>query len=168
MNRVLIIYGAAPCTEADYAEAMKLAGVADLAGVGLDTSEVPLPFDWIVTLHPVEAQEIKARRAKAGLGEIIIVAHEKQNWKVDILEPYVPPTGSSALLGVGYGMRLGYKKIILCGCPLTGKNAGGYEYSRLRAGWEAQKDGIDGIVKSMSGWTKDFLGEPTKEWLDEG
>ena len=168
MNRVLIIYGAAPCVDEDYTAAIKLAGVADVVGVGLDTSEVRLPFDWIVTLHPVEAQEIKERRAAAGLGEIIIVAHEKQNWEVDVLEPYTPPTGSSALLGVNYGIRLGYRKIILCGCPLTGKNAGGYEYARLRDGWTFKKDEIMGMVKSMSGWTKDLIGEPTKEWLDEG
>jgi len=171
MNRVLIIYGAAPCNADDYTEAIKIVGDADVAGVGLDTALVRIPFEWIVTLHPKEAEEIRLRRNNGGLGAITIVSHELSDgdgndYDVDALTPYVPPSGSSALLGVLHGIRLGYRKIILCGCPLMGKSEKGYEYSNFRKGFEGHYDEIAGWVKSMSGWTRDFLGAPLEAWID--
>ena len=171
MNRVLIIYGAAPCNADDYTEARRLVGDADVAGVGLDTSLVRVPFKWIVTLHPIEAEEIRLRRNNGDLGAITIVAHELTDengeaYDVDVFTPYVPPSGSSALLGVFHGLRMGYRKIILCGCPLMGKNERGVEYSSFRKGFEGHYDEIAGWVKSMSGWTRDFLGAPSEAWID--
>ena len=51
---------------------------------------------------------------------------------VDIVEPYRPPTGSSAITGALAAIRMGYRKIILAGCPLTGNAPAGNPYEEFR------------------------------------
>jgi hypothetical protein len=66
---------------------------------------------------------------------------------------------------------MGYKKIILCGCPMQGSNLTApkkAQYNCFQEGWLLfAKKMFEDKVRSMSGWTKDFLGYPTKEWLNE-
>ena len=35
-----------------------------------------------------------------------------------------------------------------------------------RKQWIAHKARLDGRVKSLSGWTKELLGEPTSDWIN--
>ncbi len=55
---------------------------------------------------------------------------------------------------------MGYKRIILCGCPLTGNAPEGNPYDDFRPGWIENKAELVGRVTSMSGWTKELLGSP--------
>jgi hypothetical protein len=64
--------------------------------------------------------------------------------------------------------KLGYNKVVLIGCPM---DTGSIEnkaksYSVFRKGWLYFKSDLVGKVKSMSGWTKELLGEPTKGWVE--
>jgi hypothetical protein len=61
---------------------------------------------------------------------------------------------------------MGYEKIIVCGCPLIGKNDKDYDYANFQKGWTAKFNEIKHKARSMSGWTKDLLGAPTKEWIE--
>lgn len=63
--------------------------------------------------------------------------------------------GSSSLLGVFAAFRLGYPPagVILAGVPLS------EAYTHFRKGWVGVKEFLVG-VKSVSGWTRDFLGAP--------
>jgi hypothetical protein len=118
------------------------------------------PIKYMATYHPNEIDEAKRLRREAGGNtDYQVISHEKKEG-VDIIEPYEAPTGSSALCGALAAIRFGYKKIILCGCPLTDK-----KYVVFQAGWTAKKEKVKDFVRSMSGWTKEFLGEPTGEWL---
>lgn len=45
----------------------------------------------------------------------------------------------------------GYDEVVLAGCPLTGS------YAYFRSGWEVYAEHLAGRVRSMSGWTKEFL-----------
>ncbi|MGE4192233.1 MAG: hypothetical protein AB7E51_02470 [Pseudodesulfovibrio sp.] len=76
--------------------------------------------------------------------------------------------GTSGLYAIRVGKRLGYKKIVLCGVPLTktGYSAGlpqrtFNEPDRVWRIWEDEfeSEKLSG-VKSMSGWTAELLGRP--------
>jgi hypothetical protein len=167
--RTLVIIGSAPCVFNDLAKIPGLESCDHMA-VGLSsTDKYSGRIDYIANNHPENIPAIRAvmmQRHEACSGnydyKIIGPAHAEG---VDIVEPYRPPTGSSAITGTLAAIRMGYRKIILAGCPLTGNAPGGNPYEEFRAGWEDKKLELIGIVKSMSGWTKELLGEPTGEWL---
>ena len=88
---------------------------------------------------------------------------------MDIVYPHQAPSGSSSLLGTKAALfKLGYDKVVLIGCPMDTGNIlnKNQSYSIFRKGWLHFKDSLKGKVKSMSGWTKELLGEPTKEWVE--
>jgi len=166
---ILIITGSAPCVMEDidalgHGDRFEICphGHGDWMAVGLDAvDKYAWPIKYVVTYHPVEIPQFKPKRAKIGGNTDFLVIAHKPEPGVDIVEPYESPTGSSALCGAMAAIRMGYERIILCGCPLLDKN-----YITFQKGWEKKKEIVKDKVRSMSGWTKDFLGAPTKEWLD--
>lgn len=142
----------------------------DFMAIGVDAVHLyPWRIKYVATYHPEDIPKIKERRSKVGNTDYIVICHVDTDpmgvkiKEVDIVEPHEAPSGSSSLLGTLAAIKMGYDKIILCGCPLTGSNAVG-SYEGFRFGWEAKERVVKGRVKSMSGWTKEFLGEPTEEW----
>ncbi len=162
---ILVIYGAAATAMEEMIEARRVVDRAVTMGVGLDVAAERIDFKWIVTLHPDEAQEIKDRRYNAGLPVVPVIGHEGRSG-VDIVYPYEAPSGSSALHGVLWGLDNGYNRVVVCGCPLEGKNKSGTGYEQFRTGWEARKDRISENVRSMGGWTAELLGKPTTDWIN--
>ncbi|TES88913.1 MAG: hypothetical protein E3J94_07300 [Desulfobacteraceae bacterium] len=79
--------------------------------------------------------------------------------------------GNSALFATEACLGMGYKRIVLAGCPM---NRSGHWYAPYYSGpewtneayerWERLEE-TKPPIKSMSGWTKKLFGEPTKEWL---
>jgi hypothetical protein len=65
--------------------------------------------------------------------------------------------------------KLGYEKVVLIGCPMDVGNLESRKksYTVFQKGWLYFKSDLIGKVKSMSGWTKELLGEPTKGWIEE-
>jgi hypothetical protein len=161
----LIIIGCAPNWEDDFEKAKITIDNFDVMAIGLDC-----PYSgrikFFTTYHFTDIQIYKIRRASAKCNMDFKVICHKAKPDVDIIEPHKEPTGSSSLLGVVAAISEGYKKIILCGCPMQGKNKCGttpYEY--FQRGWTARIKEIKDYTRSMSGYTKDLLGEPTKDWL---
>lgn len=84
--------------------------------------------------------------------------------------------GTSSLFAVAVGLGLGYTRIILAGVPLDDK---GHFYdppyilmpkqfasTSVRNQWETAKQfWFQDRVRSLSGWTRELLGEPTEEWI---
>jgi hypothetical protein len=84
--------------------------------------------------------------------------------------------GTSTLLAVMIGLGIGYDRIVLCGAPLDGK---GHFYDPpgrdmtpeftqdfVKNEWTDCRDSFfKGRVRSMSGWTRELLGEPDEAWL---
>jgi|GEM_PF-3540479 len=66
---------------------------------------------------------------------------------------------SSGLLAAWIGLSIGYKKIILIGVPLDGRVHAKF-LPALKRQTELFKN-----VRSVSGNTKDALGEPTEDWI---
>jgi hypothetical protein len=164
----LIITGASADVLIDIAGVPRVCSY-DFMAIGLDAVDKYVwPILYMATYHPVEIPEIRIRREKAGGNLDYKVISMEARDGVDILEPFRPPSGSSSLLGALAAIRMGYRRIILCGCPLDGKNATGGSYETFREGWKAFAGELAGRVRSMSGWTAELLGMPTEEWLLNG
>lgn len=186
MNQNLIIIGSAPCLKDDFEAIEALLSLmrieADCMAIGLDAADgVSVPIRHVATYHNYELPAFNARRDKAGLNtDYLAHSHEAyrststpidgRTWPdrkpsgapwVDRIWPYRPPSGSSAILGIEAGLGMEYDKIIIAGCPLSGR------YEEFHKGWIARLDNIKNTVRSMSGWTRDLLGAPTKEWMNE-
>lgn len=84
--------------------------------------------------------------------------------------------GSSGYTAVRVALdKLHASHVVLAGCPMTSEG-GKYDKDKSekweeavaqRYAWERDKALIIGRVKSMSGWTQEFLGAPTREWFDQ-
>jgi hypothetical protein len=135
--------------------------------IGLDAvDKYRWPIRYCATYHPAEIPEIRRRReACGGNGDYQIISHEQRGGVQIYIADWWKPSGSSSLLGVQAAIRMGYTRIVLAGCPLTGKNAKNGDYENFRKGWEAHAKDLGDRVRSMSGWTLNFLGAPTDEWL---
>lgn len=177
MKEVIIIVGIAPCLKEDMDNLSKYFDVdeADYMIIGIDAiGIIDKPISYLATYHP---EEIPAIREKSkDMPPYKLISHEFGRdaqgqpdttvYPIDIVVPFEQPSGSSAMLGAFAAIQIGYKKIILVGCPLTGKNSAEHPYEEFRRGWECYKDRVLGVVKSCSGWTASFLGNPTKEWIE--
>lgn len=88
--------------------------------------------------------------------------------------------GTSGLFAVQVAIKtLGFAGVIVAGVPIdhvagttyklepryAGKWANGYE-DRYRSGWRLALPHIKDRVRSMSGWTKELLGAPSKQWIE--
>jgi len=130
-----------------------------------------LDIKHTASYHSQEFVQFKVRRQRAN-GNLDYTTHSHQQ-PADVIWPLVAPSplsGSSAFLGCQVAVGLGYKKIILCGCPMIGSNQSGKKrrYETFQLGWiKFAPIVLEGKVRSMSGWTKEFLGCPTEEWLKD-
>ena len=134
---------------------------ADLLAVGLSTVTLypGLPYRYVATYHVKDVPGIMRITGAEIISYVEFpgVRHVKR---------HTGPTGSSALLGTLWALAHGYQRIVLCGCPLQGKNKfGGDYYRQFHSGWRYRYEEIKNHVRSMSGWTSEFLGKPTEEWL---
>jgi hypothetical protein len=174
MNFCCII-GIAPCLEEDLENLFQIANKDqfDFIGVGLDSSDrVNFDLKHMATYHPEDIAEFEQRR-KRFKGNLDYIVHSHQMAPgVHKLWPLVakhPLSGSSAFLACQVAVGLEYDKIVLCGCPMSGKNLNAPSksgYDVFQKGWEKHAFMLEDRVRSMSGFTKELLGEPTKSWLE--
>lgn len=186
MNKIAAIIGCASCWREDLDRFKSICSDFDVFAIGLDC-----PYEdeikYFVTYHVEDIQKYKEKRKLKGLNlDYQVISHtndfkkyckernKKIKWtegvNVDVVYPYEPPSGSSSLLGTRAALiKLGYKKVVLAGCPLGIGNILNEtkSYNVFKKGWTKLKPGLVDKVKSMSGWTKELLGEPTKEWIEE-
>lgn len=80
--------------------------------------------------------------------------------------------GSSGLIAAMVAVGpLNADKVVLCGIPMQvsaqyDNTTPWREADKHQAAWRAYLPQLAGRVKSMSGWTQELLGAPTKEWLN--
>ena len=136
----------------------------EFMAVGID-SAAPIPCKYGATYHKADIKELKKRCE--------LVIHHQPLDGVDLVEPIqgdpLARTGSSAHLAVLAGRRLGYQKIVLCGCPMEGAHPV-YEdanYDMFHQKWIDQKEDLAPYLRSMSGFTRSLYGSPTWSWLNE-
>lgn len=188
MKKVIVVFGIAPCLENDLEELSKLIDLdsCDFMAVGLDAAtrltgranmkqfSRLLIIHHMATYHLEDLDEFRNRRQIAGGNlDYKTHTHEQDKHSVDYQWPLVAPSplsGSSSFLGAQASVGLGYKKIVLCGCPLIGVNllvSAVRYYDLFQKGWIKYADKLEGKVRSMSGWTCEFLGCPDEKWLNE-
>ena len=180
-KKILVITGAAPCLIEDIGAMKSLFFTLHLSlftfdymTIGLDAVDKYLwDIKYFATQHPKDIEAAIGRRVLLGANtDFKIIAHTEHKTKstgqniVDLIIPIEEGVhGSSSLMGVQAGIQLGYQKIIVCGCPLIGINEKKFDYAFYHDGWIAKYEQIKNVVRSMSGWTKDLLGAPIKDWL---
>lgn len=174
-KRILIITGSSADVREDLAALpVSVYGYpCEYMAIGLDAVDrYDWPIRYVATYHPEEIPTIRRRRESVGNTDYAVIAQEahpgvsiciRDWWKGQKTRQ----SGSSALLGVQAALGLGYRKMILCGCPLVGVNADKNSYSVFRFAWETHLPTIRDHVRSMSGWTRELLGAPTEEWINE-
>ena len=166
---ILVIVGAAPCIAEDLAVLVAvqeskyvLTRSYDYMLIGMDSVDKYLgEVKYFATYHPADIPESLNRRKEAGGNcDFRTISHIASEG-VEIIHSYQAPSGSSTLLGVLAAIKMGYQRIILAGCPLEDE-----KYKNFQQGWQAHLDEYVSRVRSLSGWTRLFLGCPTEEWLD--
>lgn len=133
-------------------------------------------LDYVCSLHPEKMLDWLSQRAKRGFrppGEVWChknagprglihkgVDHVTEDW-----------AGSSGLFAAKVAIEQGFQRVVVCGVPLV---AEGNHIARkrhwsaahaFRSGWKRNEKKLRDYVRSMSGWTQQFLGAPTPEWL---
>jgi len=129
--------------------------------------------DAWATMHPDLRDRLWLKqRARAGLPTAKSLWHPKHRGEWRGSRPIRTWGGSSGMLCIAVGYELGCTHLVLAGVPLS-KMEGHYddpkpwiECRQYHSVWKRTAHRIEGRVKSMSGWTRDLLGEPTAEWLD--
>lgn len=83
-------------------------------------------------------------------------------------------SGSSGLYAAQVALHeLGARRVVLCGCPLDADRAHFFDRADwsdahiFRRGFDAALPVIRDAVRSMSGWTRELLGGPDAQWLND-
>lgn len=123
------------------------------------------------TLHPEKLA--KWQRRRQGNSDYLAITNKGHfEPRIDRIVPE-EWSGSSGLYLVQVAiLEMGYDRVICCGVPMS-ENPHYFDKkawsvaSNYRRGWRqaAKSQRLEGRVKSMSGWTRELLGEPTKDWL---
>jgi len=180
-TRAALILGGAECVWEDIAGVERMIG-RTWDGMLIAINDVgclwPRRIDHWVSLHPDKFKVWIKERAKRGhpsgyetwgRRKRHDTDHEIKSWA----------GGSSGLLAVAVAYELGASRIILAGVPLDTRphfaesivHRKGKKWSSAGAHFKSWRKPevlgrLEGRVKSMSGRTRDLLGEPTREWLE--
>lgn len=154
----LILIGSAACLGDD----LKAIGPIDADYMALNETGARFPsvIQWWATYHPRKMHQMGWLRTRSEMGgnmDFTVIMHER-NVEMERAHPACTViegprlTGSVALFGTLFALiEAGYDEVVLAGCPLTGP------YAYFRPGWDVYAEHLAGRVRSMSGWTKDFL-----------
>lgn len=150
-----------------------------LLGINNVIGDIPEKLDIAVTLHPEKIQLwLAKRKANSFLGPDKVVGHRLYYDYITHVVDYRWDTtlkrhnsGSSGLFAIKVALDFGFDKIILCGVGLD-HTQGHYFNDKpwdwgntFRESWITYQDKFKDNVRSMSGWTQEFLGKPTLDWL---
>lgn len=152
----------------------------DYCGVNFGGFFWPWPITHLVSLHANYVQYWATFRQKTGMQGWIHTHAAKKELQVENVWHFVRPAAMSGLFAAKAMLACGYDEVVLVGNPMDnsghfydpppGMLAPGeihsYELMRYRhrenlIEWEqAATEEFKGRVKSMSGYTRDLLGEP--------
>lgn len=168
-----LVIGSAACMPADQAAALELFQPDVIVAVNHAGRDYPGPLDHWASFHPELLPRWIAQRAGSGLPDAgkLWTGHHRacpphlainrvRNWG-----------GSSGLLAACVALEIGADRIVLVGIPLD-YTQGHYDdpkpwrdAANYRKAWVSHLDQLAN-VRSMSGYTAEILGKPTKEWIE--
>ncbi len=178
---IALVLGGASCLWQDIRALRKILDPAECVIVAVNDAGVRWPgkLDHWATLHPEELWWRRDRRIHYGYNPSCVTWTRSYPIGMEHLQRIcdrqiggVWTQGSSGLLGVGVAWAgLGIRSVILAGIPMDGgtrldRTGGWASHGTFRAAWEESQALLSRGVRSLSGWTRDLLGEPTTEWLE--
>lgn len=184
------VLGGAECVYEDIAKLDALTGGWD--GLTICVNDIGVHVEHLdhwVTLHPDKMVEsgtdpdhpegwpwVRQRDEKGLPDGYVTWSHKPGRGAMKVVKSW--GGGSSGLLAVATAYEIGCRRVVLCGVPMDKR--GWFEGSLTHEGdtsftsvdshrrtWRRSKDKLVKRVRSMSGWTKELLGEPTREWLED-
>ncbi len=182
---VALIVGSAQCLAADLAAFEAECGQWNGPVIACNDQIAlwPGPIAHGVTQHPERMNGWREKRTKSGFPdayEAWTIAHEAaRGARIDrvLYSPWQNGTckTTSAVVAVQVALKC-YGKAVLVGCPLdaqprveggTGQQWTAADADGFREVWVRYIDQMIGKVRSMSGWTEQAFGRPTREWLEQ-
>lgn len=170
-----LVIGGANCVWDDIAAALDFAEPDCVFACNDIGTRWPHQLDGWVTLHPEHMPGWREQRARNGFAPALEhIGHEMApgiDRAIDYRFPGMTGSGSSGLFAVKAAMERA-EKVILAGVPMDPKQAHFFdakqwhEFMSFLPGWENAMPHIRHRVRSVSGWTRKMLGEPTSAWLN--
>lgn len=175
MGKVAAVLGGASGGYEELATLRDMADVVAVYAVNDAAADYEGELAAFVTLHPEKLPGWLAARRDAGRPEPReVIAHEQKahvTRVVDYRWPGMTSSGSSGLFAAKIAMETQPYPVVLCGVPMDANRAHYFNFATWNdvngffRGWEAAHQFIKDRVRSMSGWTAEFLGRPTPEFL---
>jgi hypothetical protein len=149
-------------------------------GITIAANDAGFEFERVhhwVTLHPEKMERWQRERlVRWGerKGQPVTWCHQDGKPHLDHALPIRHGcSGSSGLFAVQVALELGCDRIVLCGVPMDARphfnGPAWHDHWTYRATWQRWQAAEElENVRSMSGWTRELLGEPTREWLEGG
>lgn len=169
-----LVLGGARSVWADREAAMKLFQPIHVLATNETGRDLDGRVDHWVSMHPEKMSEWVRGRAKLGNEPALNLWKPKHKQPFPGLEMKSAPSwgGSSGLLAVTVALiALEVEFVIVAGCPLLNEECHYFdqkvwrEAHQYRAAWVRYLPQMRNRVKSMSGWTRELLGEPDMGWL---
>jgi hypothetical protein len=172
----LIIGGAEQALD-EYRQAKKICTAAHFAFATFAVNDmvvaVPDRIHHAVSLHPHKVDTWLAMRKRKGFlkpDELWLNRPAKSGTRAHIAREW---NGSVGLFAVKIALEKGFRKIILCGVPMTSeakhflRHADWHAATMFRGAWERHREEMRPYVRSFSGWTAELLGTPSLEFMRE-
>ncbi len=169
-----LVIGDANSIDADTAAAFKLFTPDVICATNNMGIRWPARLDYWCTLHPEPCKDwvgiVEAMRQRRAAGR-----NRPQVWGHKVAPGIDRRTddwnGSTGLLCAKVMREEGFERIVLAGVPLSAE--GGHYYdkrvwtqaNRYHIGWTRHLAEIAPYVRSLGGWTRELLGEPTADWI---
>lgn len=174
---VALCLGAAECLDADLKAVLELCEPDFIIACNDAIPHWPGRLDAAVSLHPDHQEARRNLRMARGYpdpDEWLVAPYQAADWQsvIDYLVPGMFGSGSSGLFAVKVGLfDFGADKAICAGIPLdpTLHCNGGDAFTlaqTYRDVWKTIPRHLRRRIRSISGWTADYLGQPDKAWLE--
>lgn len=180
MRRAIIV-GRSRGALDEYRAALKLGDFHDVLVVGMMATSFPYRVDHLVSFHAELFDMWAEQRTAAGFSPVGCfwgATYKGRNLGADTTRAqplrYAPCLGgSSGFLAVSVALEaLGADRVVLAGVPMRAEDAHHGDAQRWDEAdqywptWLEHMGRLVGLVKSMSGRTREALGAPTREWLN--
>lgn len=154
-----LVIGCAACVWDDLQRAPQMQAAYEVLACKQAAHDYQHHIDYVICadtrvahLYPLKGVPLVSR---AGLGEFADIVYDEFPYR----------NGSSGLYAVGFALLRGASRVICAGVPIDDQphyfyKPAPFRADGYRAAWERALPVIKGRVFSLSGWTRDLLGEP--------
>lgn len=131
------------------------------------------PLRAWVSLHPSQFPEHQAIRHARGYEPCsLLYAPRSLREYPGVISSIPDRGGTSGMYAVDVALAtLGYDRVVLAGVPMDSTpyfnhNGSIVSLERYRDAWRRNQRRLAPVVRSLSGWTKDLFGAPTRPWME--